>query len=494
MDKKCGVLLPVFSLPSKYGIGTFGKWAYKFIDLLKETHHSYWQMLPLVQTGYGDSPYSTCADASGNPYFIDPELLRSDKLLTYREVEKIIDKGDAIDYGKLYIERYETLRTAYARFDVSDKDFQKFLKRGDYNDYALYMALKKKFNAPWYEWAGEYKLREPSALRAFERAEKTEILFWQFVQFEFEKQFKALKKYAHSKGVKLIGDLPLYVAYDSVDVWVNPSDFLLDEGYRPTVVAGVPPDYFSADGQLWGNPIYDYEKMKADGFTFWKRRVAHARKLYDLVRIDHFRGLDRYYAVPYGSENARGGTWYDGPKTELLNAVGTENLIAEDLGLIDDGVRKLLADSKLPGLKVLLFAFDGGEDNPYLPWNITENSVVYTGTHDNNTLIGALKALDKQSFEKQKEMIRKCLDYLKIYKKISGVYNTADAIIDIAYASDAKMAIVPAADLLEMDESGRINCPGKSGSWTMRIKESMLFTDNVASMMKRRAKRFGRDS
>lgn len=492
MDKKCGVLLPVFSLPSKYGIGTLGKWAYKFVDLLKETGHSYWQMLPLVQTGYCDSPYSTCADISGNPYFIDPEILRTKKLLTYREVEKLIDKSEKIDYGKLYSTRYEMLRLAFSRFDTADKAFKKFLKRGDFNNYALFMALKQKFNKPWNEWDDCYKFRNETTLKEFEKENKQEILFWQFIQFEFENEYLELKKYANSKGVKIVGDLPLYVAFDSVDVWANPQEFRLDENYKPSVVSGVPPDYFSRTGQLWGNPVYNYAKMRENGFSFWKNRVAHARKLYDLVRIDHFRGIDRYWVVPYGEETAINGWWEDGPKMDLINAVGSENLFAEDLGMIDDGVRKLLSDSGLYGIKVLLFAFDSDKNNLYLPWNLNENSVIYTGTHDNSTIVGALKGMDKEILERQKTMIKEALDYLKIYKSTQGVYKTADAIIDIAYASKSNIAIIPMQDILLLDDGYRINTPGKVGAWTMRLKESMVFTDNVKLTMKRRAKRFNR--
>lgn len=492
MDKKCGVLLPVFSLPNKYGIGSFGKWAYKFVDLLKETGHTFWQMLPLVQTGYGDSPYSTCADGSGNPYFIDPEILRSKRLLTYREVEKLIDKSDKIDYGKLYQTRYETLRVAFLRFDTSDKAFKKFLKRGEFRDYALFMALKGEFNCSWIDFPNEYKFRNEKALSDYEKENAQEILFWQFVQFEFENEYFELKKYANSKGIKIVGDLPLYVAFDSVDVWVNPTQFRLDDDYRPKVVSGVPPDYFSSTGQLWGNPIYDYDKMKRDGFSFWKKRAERVRKLYDLVRIDHFRGIDRFWVVPYGEETAVNGWWEDGPKMQLLNAIGAENLFAEDLGMIDDSVRNLLSESGLYGIKVLLFAFDGDKNNLYLPWNITENSIVYTGTHDNSTLVGAFKSMDKSTLERQKAMIKSSLEYLNVYKSIQGVFKMSEAVLDIAYASNSNLVIAPMQDILLLDDEYRVNTPGQIGAWTTKLKESMIFTDNVKMIMKRRAKRFNR--
>ncbi len=492
MKKSCGVLLPIFSLPSKYGVGTMGKWAYKFIDLLKATGHSYWQMLPISQTGFGDSPYASVCDFSGNPYFIDPEILRDKKLLTYRETEKFIDKSEKIDYAKLYETRYQMLRLAFSRFDVNSTSFKAFLRRGEFNDYALYMALKQKYNTSWDNWQSDYKFRNQEVLKKFEKENKVEILFWQFVQFEFFEQFKELKKYANSKGVKLIGDLPLYVAFDSVDVWVNPNEFLLDENYKPKLVAGVPPDYFSQTGQLWGNPIYNWDKMAENGYGFWKKRVGNARKLFDMVRIDHFRGLDKYWVIPYGNENAINGWWEEGPKMALLNAVGTKGLFAEDLGMIDDSVRNLLRESGLCGLKILQFAFDSDMQNLYLPWNIEENSITYTGTHDNNTLLGYVKSLSQEQLEGQKQKIQKCLDYLNIRKPLSGSHKICDAVLDICYGVNSNLVIVPMQDILLLDENYRINTPGKAGAWQTRLKESLVFSDNVALIMKRRAKRFKR--
>ncbi len=489
--KKCGLLMPVFSLPSKYGIGTLGKWAYKFIDFLKNSGHSYWQILPISQTGFADSPYASCASISGNPYFIDLEILRDEHLLTYREVEAAIDKSERIDYGKLYQNRYPLLRKAFSRFDRNQKQFKSFLQKGEYKDYAVFMALKKTYDSPWNEWPEEYRRRDKKALAVFSERNKDEILFWQFLQFEFNNQYFALKKYANQKGVSIIGDLPLYLSYDSVDVWVNPDLFLLDENFKPTLVAGVPPDYFSKTGQLWGNPIYNYEKMAESGFAFWKNRILRAEKYYDLVRIDHFRGLDRFWAVPYGDTTAENGWWEQAPGREIFSAIGSKNIVAEDLGLIDDGVRSLMHDVGAPGMKVLLFAFDGGDDNPYLPWNFGENSIIYTGTHDNDTLVGRLRSLDKKQLVNWKVMIKKSADYLKIYKPLGGVYAIAECIIDIAYASNSKICITPVHDVLLLDGDYRINEPGKTGCWTVRIKES-VFTKTLETSLKRRAKRFNR--
>ena len=491
MKKSAGILLPVSELPSKYGIGSFGKWAYTFVDFLKKSNQSYWQILPLVQTGYGDSPYQTVCDISGNPYFIDLEILRSKRLLTYREVEAAIDKGDKIDYGKLYYERYPLLRKAFSRFDVSDKAFRAFVKKGEYTDYALYMTLKDKFNAPWYEWPDEYKRRDRAALELFAEENRQDVLFWQFLQFEFWAQYYDLKKYANDKGVKIIGDLPLYVAHDSVDVWSSPEEFMLGEDYSPKKVAGVPPDYFSADGQLWGNPLYNYDHQRTNGFAFWKKRLAHALGAYDVVRIDHFRGLDRFWAVNAGEPTARNGEWLCAPGKEIFDVVGTANVIAEDLGTLDDSFRWFMSQLGVPGMKVLSFAFNGSDYNPYLPWNIGENSVTYTGTHDNDTLVGYYKSLNKDALAHEKYMIKKSLDYLKIYKSVSGIYSVCDAVIDIAYASNSMLTIIPLHDLLSLGGEYRINTPGTTGCWTPRIKESVL-TDTLAASIKRRTKRFGR--
>ncbi len=483
--------MPVFELPSKYGIGSFGKWAYTFVDFLKKSGQTYWQILPLVQTGFGDSPYQTVCDNSGNPFFIDLEILRGKRLLTYREVEKAIDKSDKIDYEKLTAERFPLLRVAFSRFDKSDRAFRAFVKKGEYADYALFMALSQKFSAPWYEWPTEYKTRNAAALEEFAELNKDEILFWQFLQYEFREQYEALKKYANSKGIYIIGDLPLYVALHSVDVWTAPENFLLDENYKPKKAAGVPPDYFSADGQLWGNPVYNYDYQRADGFKFWKKRMEYVRSIYDYVRIDHFRGLDRFWAVDANSVTARNGEWVNAPGREIFAAVGTEKILAEDLGMLDDGVKNFIRELGVPGMKVLSFAFDSGDDNLYLPWNVNENSVVYTGTHDNDTLVGHFKSLSKERLAHEKEMIKKSLDYLGIYRNVTGIYSLCEAVTDIAYACASSIAIVPLHDFLNLDGEYRINTPGVIGCWRVRLKESVL-TDTLASLIKRKTKRFDR--
>lgn len=488
-DKKSGVLMPIFSLPSKYGIGSLGKRAFTFADFLKKAGQTYWQILPIVPTGYCDSPYQTVCGDAGNPYFIDLEILRDKKLLTYREVESAIDKSDFIDYGKLYKERYLLLKKAFSRFDTSSKEFKRFLKTHEFDDYALFMALSEKYKTDWNLWPAEYATRDSAALSRFLEEEKNEILFWQFLQFEFWSQYYSLKKYTQKLGLKIIGDLPLYPSYNSVEVWVNKSEFLLDEDFKPKKVAGVPPDYFSKDGQLWGNPVYDYSSKNI--VDYWKKRVDRARKIYDLVRIDHFRGLDRFWAVDPESKTAENGKWLSAPGREIFRAAGTQKIIAEDLGILDEGVYSLIKDLGLYGMKVLSFAFSGDENNAYLPWNVGCNSVIYTGTHDNDTLVGYIKSLNKEELERQKKLIALSLDYLKIYKSLKGVKNIAAAIVDIAYASAAKIAVIPIQDILYLGSDFRINTPGKTGCWRMRIKES-VFTKTLASSVKRLCKRYKR--
>ena len=483
--------MPVFSLPSKYGIGSFGKWAYRFVDFLKNSGQTYWQMLPLVMTGYGDSPYQTVCDASGNPYFIDLEILRDKKLLTFREVEGAIEKGKTVDYERLYRERFPLLKKAFSRFNKKDKAFKALVDSGKYSDYAVFMALSEKFGPRWTEWSDEYKYRDEAALKTFAAENEDEVLFWQFLQFEFKNQYFALKKYANKKGIYIIGDLPLYVSYNSVDVWSDPKQFMLDGDMKPIKVAGVPPDYFSEDGQLWGNPLYNYDHMRADGFSYWKKRLDNARSLYDIVRIDHFRGLDRFWAVSAGARTAKDGEWLNAPGREIFAKTGVNGVIAEDLGVLDSGVISLLADLELPGMKVLSFAFEGDDTNAYLPWNINERSVVYTGTHDNDTLVGYIKSLDEATLKKVKNMIARSLDHLGIYKSLSGVNAVCDAIVEIAFACKSKISIVPLQDYLHFGTEYRINTPGSLGWWKVRIKESVL-TENLEKRIKLLTKRYDR--
>ncbi|MCQ2400139.1 MAG: 4-alpha-glucanotransferase, partial [Clostridia bacterium] len=365
-------------------------------DLLKKSKQKFWQVLPLVQTGYGNSPYSSVSSSSFNPYFISPEALVGEGLLKKSELKNYEDDTPYIDYGKLYNTRYGMLRLAFSRFDKKDGEFNKFVRRGKYRDYALYMAIKAEQGyRGFYDWEYKYKYRDEYALKNFAKKHRDEILFWQWVQFEGSSEWEMVKGYANSKGISVIGDMPLYVAYDSVDVWTNPSVFKLDDNLTPKKVAGVPPDYFSKTGQLWGNPVYDCEALEKNGFGWWVKRFKDSLKIYDYVRIDHFRGFDRYYEIDYGRSNAMDGKWVKVPSDRFFPAVHSKinksRVIAEDLGIIDDGVRELLKKLGYPGMRILSFAFNGERDNLYLPERVEENSVCYTGTHDNDTLMGLIE-------------------------------------------------------------------------------------------------------
>ena len=412
-----GILMPIFSLPSRYGIGSFSKSAYQFVDMLKKAGQKYWQILPLCPTSYGDSPYQSFSTYAGNPYFIDLDQLIEEKLLTRKECQAC-DFGDDpqdIDYGKLYENRFKLLRKAYERANVGeDQEFEAYRRENAWwlDDYALFMAVKDQFDGvAWNEWAEDIRLRWSNAMDYYRRELYYEIEFYSYVQFVFMKQWKKLKNYANINGIEIIGDIPIYVAFDSADAWANPELFQFDAENLPTAVAGCPPDGFSADGQLWGNPLYRWDYHRETGFDWWIRRIAYCSELYDVVRIDHFRGFDEYYSIPYGDTTARNGHWEKGPGIALFeaakNRLGELNIIAEDLGYITDSVKKLVADSGFPGMKVLEFAFDSREKSDYLPYTYEKNSVVYTGTHDNETIAGWYAGLDKSD-------LKMCTDYMNI--------------------------------------------------------------------------------
>ncbi len=474
-ERGAGVLCHISSLPNKYGIGSLGKEAYDFVDALSYCGVKYWQILPLVQTGYGDSPYQSVCCNSGNPYFIDLTALKDEGLLSGEELSSAECLDDWVDYGALYNERYKTLRAAYARFDINDAEFKAFVDSGDFDDYALFMSLKGKYNCTFDEFPAEYKYKERAAIDEFRTSVySTEYCFWQFLQFKFFKQWKELKSYANSKGIKIIGDIPLYVAYDSADVWGKSELFALDSELRPEAVAGVPPDYFSEDGQLWGNPLYNWERMEEDGFDWWVNRIAAAQKLYDVVRIDHFRGLDRYYTINAAAKTARIGEWKTAPGLKMLQAaedrLGALNVIAEDLGVIDDGVIKLIKETNFPSMKVLMFAFDGNENNEYLPEFITENTVTYTGTHDNDTALGFIEGMDSERFKEFVTLIRRSLKKQKIAYPVVDAKDCVRALCRLALSTKSNIAVLPVQDWLCLDNDSRMNVPSTaSGNWKFRL-------------------------
>lgn len=479
--KQSGVLMPIFSLPSKFGIGDFGKESFNFIDILSLSGQSFWQILPLVQTGYGNSPYSSICSTSFNPYFISIEKLYEMGLITKKELKSSVCKQKYIDYEFLFRTRYSLLNKAFNRFDINSLDFLRYVQSKESLDYALFMAIKEKDNQKhFYEWEDGLKNREVKALNKFKKENADRVLFWQFVQFIAKKQWFELKKYANKKGVKILGDMPLYVALDSVDVWANKNLFKLDENFAPKKVAGVPPDYFCKDGQLWGNPVYDYAEHQKTGFSWWAERLKKALKVYDYVRIDHFRALDRYYEIDSDKKNAKDGEWVKVPSKKLFNAIHKKvdktKIIAEDLGLIDEGVRNLLKEVDYPGMKVLSFAFNGDKDNLYLPENIPFNSVCYTGTHDNDTLKGLINGHNQWEKYNFCSGVKNSLTKLGLKRKIDRTESLINAIIELGLKSNAKLFIIPVQDLLKKDSQYRINQPGvvRNQNWAIKFNKSEI--------------------
>ena len=471
--------MPIFSLPSRYGIGCFSKEAYEFVDLLKEAGQKKWQILPLGPTGYGDSPYQSFSTFAGNPYFIDPETLVDEGLLMIHECEDSMPaetvEDNSIDYEWLYQHRFELLRQAFRRF-TPDAGYEKFLADNEdwLTDYCLYMAIKtNQGNVSYIEWKDEYRNREPKALAEAKETFKEEIDFYRFQQYEFRKQWDKLHAYANKQGVEIIGDIPIYVAFDSADTWADPKLFQIGEDNLPTGVAGCPPDAFSATGQLWGNPLFNWEYHKQTGYAWWLKRIAHCFSLYDVVRIDHFRGFDEYFSIPYGAETAVDGHWEKGPGMDLFwkvrEALGEKPVIAEDLGYVTDSVRDLVRDSGFPGMKVLEFAFDSrdsGSANDYLPHNYPVNSVAYTGTHDNETLAGWWGSISKDEQKLTREYL--CDTY-------TPEAELNKPLISLIMRSAAKWCVIPMQDYLGLDNKCRMNTPSTVGTnWKWRIRKNQL--------------------
>ena len=484
--------MPIFSLPNDYGIGSFGKESYNFIDYLKKAGQTVWQILPLVQTGFGNSPYSSVCSYSFNPYFISVDFLIESGLITEEEARFAVVKGDGyIDYANLYAVRYPLLRKAFFRFDCTEKGFKDFVLDKDFYDYALFMAIKfASGQKHFYEWEDGFKYRDKKTLETFSRDYAEEILFWQFIQYMAKREWMKLKEYANANSISILGDMPLYVALDSVDVWKNPELYKLDENLMPKKVAGVPPDYFCEDGQLWGNPVYDYSVHEQSGFIWWTNRIEKALSIYDYVRIDHFRALDRYYEIDADRTDAKVGEWIDVPSEKLFNAmhekVDRNRIIAEDLGIIDDGVRALLKWTRYPGMKVLSFAFNGEEHNLYLPQNINENSVCYTGTHDNDTLIGLINSTSEWDYNNLINGVKNSIELLNVSGNVDDITNLSNAIIELGYACKSDLFIIPMQDLLGLGTEYRINEPGtiKEQNWAVRFNNGH-FNLSSAKMLKK---------
>ena len=488
-----GILLPIASLPSNYGIGSFSSSAYKFIDQLKIAGQKYWQILPIGPTGYGDSPYQSFSTFAGNPYFIDLDELIKEGLLTESECRDS-DFGDNpryIDYEKIYLSRFPILRKAYDRSNCqADTEFIAFQKENaDWlDDYALYMAIKDSYGGlSWARWDEKIRYRDLDALVECRLRLEKDIEFYKFIQYVFDKQWKKLKQYANQQGIKIIGDIPIYVAFDSADTWSNPELFQLDENRNPIAVAGCPPDSFAEDGQLWGNPLYNWEVHKSTGYSWWIKRIAMSFRWYDTLRVDHFKGFDEYFSIPYGEPTARNGQWMKGPGIELFQAIekqlGKLDIIAEDLGYITESVRQLLKKTGFPGMKVLEFAFDSREESDYLPHNYDRNCVVYTGTHDNDTIKGWFNTISREDREY-------ALRYLN--RKSEDVDNISWDIICLAQQSVADLCIIPMQDYLDLGSEARINVPSTVGlNWKWRLLEDEIGQDLLVKI-REMTKTYGR--
>ncbi len=489
--RKSGILLPVSSIPSKYGIGTFSRQAYEFIDLLERAGQSYWQILPLGPTGYGDSPYQSFSTFAGNPYFIDLESLMEEGYLTEEECGQF-DFGDddrSIDYEKIYLSRFKALRTAFRNSHIEEKEeFRAYVEENGYwlEDYALYMAVKNSFGGKsWSEWDEDIRRRKPAAMKKYREKYAEEVEFFKFQQYLFAKQWSALKAYANQKKIRIIGDIPIYVAFDSADTWANPELFQLDDTLTPTAVAGCPPDAFSATGQLWGNPLYRWEYHKETEYAWWMKRIAYCYRLYDVVRIDHFRGFDEYYSIPYGDATAEFGQWEKGPGYDIFKVMkaqlGKKAVIAEDLGYLTDTVIKLVKKTGYPGMKILQFAFDSSENSDYLPHKYGTNSIVYTGTHDNDTTLGWYATLNRRD----KAFARRYLD-IRSNKDVQWAF------IRAAMSSVADTCVIPMQDYLGLGAEGRINMPSTLGTnWKWRMLPGE-FTEKLAGRIYDMTKLYGR--
>ena len=498
-----GILMPIASLPSQYGIGCFDKNAYKFVDCLEKAGQSYWQVLPMGPTGFGDSPYQSFSTFAGNPYFISIDDLVQEGYLSASQCKPFLEdvNEEKIDYGKIYKNRFAILKEAFLKSDIeSNPEYGEFVQ---YNsdwlpDYALFMAIKDSKNGESFlDWEEDIKLRKPEAMVSYKNDQIDRVNFYQFIQFEFFKQWKKLKKYANDKGIKIIGDIPIYVSSDSADVWANPDLFQLKEDMTPKAVAGVPPDAFSKDGQVWGNPLYNWPVHQKSEYAWWIKRMEACLDIYDVVRIDHFRGFDQYYSIPYGEKTAKNGEWLPGPGIEIFEEIRryfilekggtiqkTLPIIAEDLGFLTDSVRELLAQTGFPGMKILQFAFDTKEDSDYLPYKYEKNSICYTGTHDNSTTFAWWKELSKED----KDV---ALRYMNA-SKFSSRKRLTWELICLAMASGSDTCIIPMQDYLCLGNNARINTPSTIGSnWQWRMKNG-IFTDKLAEKIRKMTKLYGR--
>ncbi|PKK40578.1 4-alpha-glucanotransferase (amylomaltase) [Clostridiaceae bacterium JG1575] len=467
-----GLLMHISSLPGPYGIGDFGPAAYDFVETLKETGTTCWQILPLGITGFGDSPYQSVSAFAGNPYFIDLGALLEEGYLSAEEIEekKLNDSPESVDYGRLYERKLPLLRAAYARAKESLAPRLEAFLQGEHwlEDFALFMALKTAHGGvSWLQWPKAYRLRDAQALADFREEHAEEVGFWVFTQYYFFQQWSHLKTYANERGVAIVGDIPIYVALDSADLWRDPHLFLLDEALNPVALAGCPPDQFTDEGQLWGNPLYRWDEMAKTGYRWWILRLRESLRLYDWVRIDHFRGFESYWSIPAQAPSARFGRWEKGPGMDLFEALreefGEMPILAENLGFLTDEVEELIEKTGFPGMNVLVFAFDPYGDSQYLPHHYIKNSVVYTSNHDTPTARGFIEAASEQERAFALAYVAAASEHF------------AHELMRTAWASVSMMALAPIQDVLNLDSSARFNTPSTLGTnWHWRMRQGAL--------------------
>lgn len=490
-NRASGVLMHISSLPGSTGIGTLGQNAYKFVDFLKKSGQSYWQILPICPTSFGDSPYQSFSTFAGNPYFIDFEILEKDGYLTKNDYSNIkwCDKDTSIDFGRLYTERNKVFSIIQNNFNLNPPaDFELFCTKNKswLDDYALFMAIKDEHHGKAFDsWENDIKCRTPQAFSEWTTKCKNKINYYKILQYLFFHQWNLLKSYANQNGIKIIGDIPIYVSADSSDVWTNPELFLLDKNNSPIEVAGCPPDGFSESGQLWGNPVYNWENHKKTNYSWWIKRLSESLKTYDILRIDHFRGFDSFYSIKYPAKDAKIGKWNKGPGIDLFNTLKKQfnnvPIIAEDLGFLTDSVRNLLKETGFPGMKVLQFAFDSRETSDYLPYRYTRNCVVYTGTHDNDTILGWTKTANQND-------VQNALSFFRINNK----NDLREEMMIGALSSVANTCILTMQDLIGLDSDCRMNIPSTVGqNWKWRVTEDQI-NDDISAFLLKYTKLYGR--
>lgn len=480
--RKTGVLLHITSLPSEYGIGTLGKEAYHFIDWMKLAGLKIWQTLPLVPTNYGDSPYQSVSSTALNYYLIDFDILRKKKLLLIDEYKDVVfyERKDKVNYSLLFDKKIDILRLAFNRFDCNDKLFISFVEKGEFKDFAVFMTIKAMHQyQAWELWEEKYQKYSKELEEEVISSYKDDYLFWVWTQYEFLNEWNNLHSYAKNKGIEIMGDMPLYVAYDSVEVWKYPELFELTSDHKKKLVAGCPPDKFSDDGQLWGNPIYNWKYLKETNYAWWNERISRAFELYDILRIDHFRGFDRFYAIPAVDDTARGGWWVDGPKFDFFKDKLDLKIVAEDLGVVDEGLLKLMNEVGYPGMKVLGFAFEGDPNYDHKPSLNPVNSIVYTGTHDNMTMLQHITSISEE------ELNVFVSDVLVECKKMGVEFRNrkpkdlVETVVELAFASKANLCIIPMQDFLLQGGESRMNFPSTVSvdNWSYRILKKHLNLD-----------------